>query len=135
MLNKQEGYGLNLRSEGTPPLNRPIISKVHEHKAAFLTGKIQVGDFLIEADGKDLRGIPFDEMMGHLKSIPGPLVDMVLLRKREFTAEQLISFNSNVKGNRNVCALLLRELNEGDIDGKENNRDAGNDRDSEVKSI
>jgi hypothetical protein len=91
------GLGLSLEDYGDPPLNRVKVTAVVRGKPAHQTGQITEQDILIEIDGHDVRGIPFDTVLKLLRGVGRPNIEMAFLRSKPLALEASKEMEKDLK--------------------------------------
>lgn len=68
VLDPGGSMGLHLIDYGEAPLNRARVKVLVPDKPAAITNSLMVGDLLVKVQHRDVRGIPFEEVMAYMRA-------------------------------------------------------------------
>jgi C-terminal processing protease CtpA/Prc len=68
------GLGISLEDFDTQPNNRVLVTVIHPGKPVAICGLVAVGDLLVGVNGRDVRGMAFDNMLQLLSPDNGSLL-------------------------------------------------------------
>jgi hypothetical protein len=82
-LQQDRPLGIGIHDYLDPPVNRPRIKRIYADSSAAASGKLEIGDLLVEVEERDTRGLPFEEVMAYMRAARPPRIEFKVLRRKE----------------------------------------------------